>query len=112
MKKTSVPEQIKNLTDEINYHNYIYYQENRSEISDFDFDMKLKKLEELEKNFPEFKQPDSPTFRVGGTITKNFPTVYHKYPMLSLGNTYSKEELMAFDERVQDSREVSTERSS
>lgn len=101
MEETSVLEQIKDLTDELNYHNQLYYQENRTEISDYDFDMKLKALEELEKKFPHLKQPDSPTFRVGGTITKDFPTVYHKYPMLSLGNTYSKDELVAFDERVE-----------
>lgn len=96
----SIKKQIDQLTEELNYHNYLYYQESRTEISDFDFDHKLKELEHLEQKHPQYKRPDSPTQRVGGTITKNFNTVYHKYPMLSLGNTYSKEELIDFDKRV------------
>lgn len=92
--------EIKALTRELNYHNYLYYQESRSEISDYEFDMKLKRLERLEKEFPEYKQEDSPTQRVGGTITREFETVEHRYPMLSLGNTYSLEELKEFDNRV------------
>ncbi len=100
MTKTPV-ELIKTLTDELNHHSYIYYQENRSEISDFEFDQKLKQLEQLEKEHPDLVQEDSPTHRVGGTITKSFNTVYHKYPMLSLGNTYSKEDLVEFDKRVE-----------
>jgi DNA ligase (NAD+) len=96
----SVKKEIDKLTEELNYHNHIYYQESRSEISDYEFDMKLKKLEELEKDNPEYKREDSPTARVGGTITKEFPTVEHKYRMLSLGNTYSREELKDFDDRV------------
>ncbi len=101
MKETTPKERIKLLTDELNYHSHLYYQENRTEISDYEFDMKLEELEKLEKEYPQWKLPDSPTHRVGGTITKEFPTVFHKYPMLSLGNTYSKEELVAFDERVE-----------
>lgn len=97
----TVKQKIAELTRELNHHNYLYYQENRPEISDFEFDMKLKELEKLEAEFPEFKQEDSPTQRVGGTITKSFNTVYHKYRMLSLGNTYSKEELLEFDKRVE-----------
>lgn len=92
--------EIQKLTDEINYHNDLYYQKHKSEISDFEFDQLLEKLVQLETQFPELKQPDSPTQRVGGTITKEFQTVYHKYPMLSLGNTYSQEELTDFDSRV------------
>lgn len=92
--------EIQKLTDEINYHNDLYYQKHKSEISDFEFDQLLEKLVQLEAQFPELKQPDSPTQRVGGTITKEFQTVYHKYPMLSLGNTYSQEELTDFDSRV------------
>lgn len=95
-----VKNRIAELTRELNHHNYLYYQESRSEISDFEFDIKLKELEKLEAENPEYKQQDSPTHRVGGTITKNFNTVYHKYRMLSLGNTYSKEELLEFDKRV------------
>lgn len=92
--------EIRKLTDTINRHNELYYQENRTEISDYEFDQLLEKLAALEKQFPELKSPDSPTQRVGGTITKEFATVYHLYPMLSLGNTYSKEELQEFDNRV------------
>ncbi|HBH22870.1 MAG TPA: DNA ligase (NAD(+)) LigA [Cytophagales bacterium] len=92
---------IDELIDKIERYNYLYYQESKSEISDYDFDQLMKKLEKLEEEFPHFKQPYSPTQRVGGAITKSFDTVEHKYPMLSLGNTYSKEELVDFDKRVQ-----------
>lgn len=92
--------EIRKLTDAINRHNELYYQENRTEISDYEFDQLLENLAALEKQFPELKHPDSPTQRVGGTITKEFATVYHRYPMLSLGNTYSKEELQEFDSRI------------
>jgi DNA ligase (NAD+) len=92
--------EIQKLTDEINYHNDLYYQKHKTEISDLEFDQLLEKLSKLEIQFPELKQPDSPTQRVGGTITKEFQTVYHKYPMRSLGNTYSQEELTDFDSRV------------
>lgn len=91
---------IIDLTEKINYHNDLYYQQNRSEISDAEFDALLRQLEDLEKQFPELRAPDSPTQRVGGTITKEFPTVFHQYPMLSLGNTYSEQELRDFDGRV------------
>lgn len=91
---------IAELSEQINYHNHLYYQEDRNEISDFEFDQLLNKLIELERQFPELKLPDSPTQRVGGTVTKNFDTVFHKYPMLSLGNTYSTDDLKDFDKRV------------
>lgn len=91
---------IEELTKQINYHNHIYYQEHRIEISDFDFDKLLEELISLESAFPEFLEPDSPSQRVGGTITKEFEIALHEYRMLSLGNTYSEEELLAFDERV------------
>ncbi|MFY0686172.1 MAG: NAD-dependent DNA ligase LigA [Cyclobacteriaceae bacterium] len=100
MNQSDLQEEIARLTDELNYHNYLYYQENRSEISDYDFDQRLKKLEALESAHPTLKRPDSPTQRVGGTISRKFETVTHKFPMLSLGNTYSQEELIEFDERV------------
>ena len=96
----SIEKEIISLTKELNYHNHLYYQENSSEISDYEFDMKLKRLEELEKEYPQYKQEDSPTQRVGGTITKEFETVEHRYPMLSLSNTYSIDELKDFDARV------------
>lgn len=91
---------VDKLTEQINYHNDLYYQKSKTEISDFDFDRLLKQLIDLEKEFPKLKHAHSPTQRVGGTVTKNFPTVQHRYPMLSLGNTYSKEELEDWDERV------------
>lgn len=91
---------IQELSEQIEHHNQLYYQESRTEISDFEFDQLLEQLVQLETQFPEHKFEDSPSQRVGGTITKNFETVTHTYPMLSLGNTYSKEELMEWDERV------------
>jgi DNA ligase (NAD+) len=91
---------IKELTDKINHYNQQYYQNHISEISDYEFDKLLNDLISLETQFPGLKKEDSPTQRVGGTITKEFKQIIHKYPMLSLGNTYSEEELKDFDERV------------
>lgn len=91
---------IAELTDKINFHNHLYYQEDKSEISDFEFDQLIDELIQLEQQFPEFLQEDSPSQRVGGTITKEFESSLHGYRMLSLGNTYSEAELRAFDERV------------
>src|SRR6478609_9468052 len=100
MTTSEAKKKIQELTDQVNYHNDLYYQKNKSEIPDFEFDQLLEQLNKLEKEFPELKQPDSPTQRVGGTITKEFPSVVHQYPMLSLGNTYSQQELEDFDGRV------------
>ncbi len=100
MSKEEAKKEIEALTAEINYHNDLYYQKSQSKISDFQFDQLLEKLIALEKQFPEFKSPESPTQRVGGVITKEFATVYHRYPMLSLSNTYSQKELEEFDARV------------
>ena len=91
---------VDDLTQQINYHNQRYYQDDDPEISDYDFDQLLAQLIQLEANFPRYRYPDSPTQRVGGTITKAFPTVYHQHPMLSLSNTYSADELLEFDQRV------------
>ncbi|SDM21498.1 DNA ligase (NAD+) [Catalinimonas alkaloidigena] len=91
---------IQELTDQLNYYNYQYYQNAVSEIDDQTFDRLLRELQDLEQQHPSLMLPDSPTQRVGGTISKEFPTVRHRYPMLSLGNTYSEEELREFDERV------------
>lgn len=91
---------IQELSKAINYHNQLYYNEDRNEISDFEFDRLLQELIDLENEFPEFLDPESPSQRVGGKVTKEFETVEHEYRMLSLGNTYSPEELIAFDERV------------
>jgi DNA ligase (NAD+) len=92
--------EIQELTAKINYHNNLYYQQHRTEISDYEFDQLLEQLIKLEDQFPQLKADDSPSQRVGGTITKEFKTVAHRYPMLSLGNTYSRQELEDFDNRV------------
>ena len=95
------PEQkIQELSQKLEYYNSKYYQDSVSEISDFDFDQLLAELKELEDKHPEYRLPDSPTQRVGGTITKNFNAVYHRFPMLSLDNTYNEQELRNFDDRV------------
>jgi DNA ligase (NAD+) len=91
---------IKDLTAELKQHNYNYYVLAQPTISDYDFDQKLKELAELEKQHPEFADPDSPTQKVGGEVTKEFKTVKHRWPMLSLGNTYNEQELLNFDQRV------------
>ena len=96
----SPQEEIITLTAELNRHNYNYYMLDAPVISDYEFDQLLKKLQALEAQYPQFVQPDSPTLRVGGTVTKKFESVAHRYPMLSLGNTYSEEELLEFDNRV------------
>jgi DNA ligase (NAD+) len=88
------------LTKILEEHNHKYYVLAEPSISDPEFDTLLKELEALEKEFPEFLSPESPSQRVGGALTKEFKNVKHKYPMLSLGNTYSEEELAEFDERV------------
>lgn len=98
------PEQARNrideLSDKVNYYNEQYYIHDKSEISDFEFDKLLEELNSLEQEFPQFKLEHSPTSRVGGDITKKFPVVKHEYPMLSLANTYTFEELEDFDKRV------------
>jgi len=91
---------IEELTRELNEYNYQYYVLANPTISDYDFDQKLKELEELERLFPQFLDPDSPTQKVGGDITQRFSTVRHRWPMLSLSNTYSEQELRDFDTRV------------
>ncbi len=92
--------EIQDLTAKINHHNDLYYQQHRTEISDYEFDQLLEQLIALEAKFPHLKAVDSPSQRVGGTITREFKTVNHQYPMLSLGNTYSHQELEEFDSRV------------
>ena len=88
------------LSKEIDEHNHRYYVLARPVISDYEFDKLLNELIAIEKQFPELVSPESPTQRVGGSITKEFETITHRYPMLSLGNTYSKEELTEFDQRI------------
>ncbi len=100
MNKNDAKKQIQRLRDEINYHNYQYYVENNPVISDYEYDMLLKKLEALETQHPDLITSDSPTQRIGGEPLKGFTTVEHKIPMLSLDNAYSHDELREFDERV------------
>jgi len=96
----STQAKIQELTAALKEHNYNYYVLANPSISDREFDIKLKELEKLEAAFPQFADPNSPTQQVGGDITKNFNTVPHSTRMLSLGNTYNKEELLDFDTRV------------
>ena len=91
---------IASLTSELNEHNHLYYVLNQPVISDFEFDQMLKELEQLEAQFPDLADPNSPTKRVGGDITDKFEKVKHRYPMLSLSNTYSQEEIREWEERV------------
>ena len=103
MDKVNSPEEIiKNLREEIRKHDYNYYVLAQPEISDYEYDMLLKKLEDLERKYPHLVTPDSPTQRVGSDLTKEFPPVEHTVPMLSLANTYSEEELRDFDRRVRE----------
>ncbi len=91
---------IDSLIDLVQQHNHNYYVLSNPTIGDYDFDIMLKELEQLEKSYPQFVRPDSPTLRVGGEPTKNFDSVVHNYPMLSLSNTYSESEIEEFDARV------------
>ena len=88
------------LSEELEQHNYNYYILAKPTISDYEFDMKLEELARLEKEFPEYLSPTSPTQRVGGGITKEFQSVKHRYPMLSLANSYSREEIADFISRI------------
>ncbi|WKK57057.1 NAD-dependent DNA ligase LigA [Sphingobacterium sp. BN32] len=95
-----IQSKIEQLTQELNEYNYQYYVLAQSLISDYDFDQKLKELESLEAQYPQYRDPNSPTLKVGGDITQKFKTVKHKWPMMSLGNTYNEQELKDFDNRV------------
>ncbi len=97
---TAEQERIISLTKVLNQHNYNYYVLSNPTISDFEFDKMLEELTDLEKRFPEFRQPDSPTMRVGSDISNEFKTVAHDYRMLSLGNTYSEGEITEFYNRI------------
>ncbi len=100
MNREDAAVEIGRLTKELNHHNYLYYVESNPEISDFDFDMMLKRLQELEELYPELADENSPTKRVGGDITRKFESVVHRYPMLSLSNTYSREEIEDWVQRI------------
>lgn len=97
----TIQETIQALRDELNLHNYNYYVLDNATISDYDFDIKLKELQDLENKHPEFFDEHSPTQRVGGAVTKNFKTIAHQYRMYSLDNSYSKEDLLDWENRIQ-----------
>ena len=96
----SVKEEIEQLREELHKHNYNYYVLSRPTISDFEFDQMMRKLQDLETFFPQFADPNSPTQRVGSDINTSFSQVKHKYPMLSLANTYNIGEVRDFYQRV------------
>lgn len=98
-----IKEKIENLRIELHRHNYNYYVLNAPEISDKEFDDKMRELQDLEDQHPEYRDENSPTMRVGSDLNKNFTQVAHKYPMLSLANTYSEAEVNDFYERVRKS---------
>lgn len=87
-----IKEKIENLRKELDLHNYKYYVLSKPTISDYEFDMKMKELQTLESEHPEFNDPNSPTVRVGSDISTHFVQSKHRYPMLSLGNTYNLQE--------------------
>ena len=101
VSKEQIREQIEALRSSLNYHNHKYYVDNSPEISDFEFDTLMRELVDLEAAHPEFSDPLSPSVRVGSDRTSEFVSVSHRYPMLSLSNTYSIEELTAFIERIE-----------
>jgi DNA ligase (NAD+) len=109
MNQSEAKERIEILRREIEEHNKRYYVLNKPVISDFEYDLLINELETLEKKYPEFKIKESPTQHVGSDLTKEFRQVEHKYPMLSLGNTYSYQELRDFDTRVSKSVSGSVE---
>ena len=96
-----IRQRIEELRRQLDYHNHKYYVENAPEISDFDFDAMMRELQELEREHPEYADPASPTLRVGSDLGAEFRTVRHRYPMLSLGNTYSLDELHEFLGRIE-----------
>jgi len=100
MTKEEARLRIAELSEELEQHNYNYYILAKPTISDYEFDMKLEELARLEKEFPEFLSPASPTQRVGGGVTREFKSVKHRYPMLSLANSYSREEIADFISRI------------
>ena len=95
-----IKKKIEELRAELHQHNYNYYVLNTPEISDKEFDDMMRELQDMEQAYPEFRDENSPTMRVGSDLNKNFTQVAHKYPMLSLANTYSEGEVTDFYERV------------
>ena len=105
MNKDSAKAEIDRLISEINRYNDLYYMESKSEISDYDFDLLLVELQKLETQFPEFAYDYSPTKRIGGGITKKLDAVVHRFPMLSLSNTYSEDEIIEWENRLKKNSE-------
>ena len=101
MTTMTTKDKIESLRNELREHNHNYYVLDKPIISDYEFDMKLKQLQELESAHPEYHDPNSPTLRVGGGVTKNFETVAHEHRMYSLDNSYSKEDLQDWEKRIQ-----------
>ena len=100
MSTEQIYQRIKSLREQLNHHNYQYYVLSQPTISDYEFDALLKELTDLEAQHPEFDDPNSPTKRVGSDISKEFTQVKHRFPMLSLANTYTEEEVLDFEDRV------------
>ena len=100
MNRIEAIQEIQKLTEALNRHNHLYYVESQPEITDYDFDMMLKQLQQLEEQFPDLASDHSPTKRVGGDITKKFESVKHRYPMMSLSNTYSEEDISDWFNRI------------
>ena len=96
-----IRDRIEELRRQLEYHNRKYYVDNAPEISDFEFDALMRELQELERAHPEYADPNSPTARIGSDLTAEFASVAHRFPMLSLGNTYSLDELHEFIGRIE-----------
>ena len=106
MTETEAQKRVAELSEIIEYHNNLYYNRDEPEISDFEYDMLLRELEDLEDEFPELKLPTSPTNKVGGSAGEKFSPVTHAVPMESLHDSFSHDELRDFDRRV---REISAD---
>ena len=109
MNSEQAKEKIEKLTSELHEHNHRYYVLSNPTISDYEFDLKLKELQEMEEKFPDLASDNSPTQRVGGDITDKFEKVRHKWPMYSLSNTYSKEEVVDWENRIKKTLEGEVE---
>ena len=96
----NIQHKIEELREELHQHNYNYYILDEPSVSDFEFDIKLKELQDLESKHPQFADPNSPTLRVGGGVTKNFPTVKHQFRMYSLDNSYDFNDLEEWEKRI------------
>ena len=104
-----IKKRISDLIDQIRTHDYNYYILAKSKISDYEYDLLYQELKQLETEYPEFIKPDSPTQRVGSDLTKDFPSVQHTTPMLSLSNSYDEQDLYDFDKRIKNMLKISDE---